>query len=194
MEIELDGATVALDGEANPIAEAALAALQANGARLVETGQESTADILLVSCPLRPGRVTEDPRSVHGAARKAAVAMSERGKGRIVFLLSAVAGMPMRRHPNFSMESAAVLAGMRALAMEFGPKVLVNAVGVGAIEDEAMISGDKAMLSHTPVGRSGTVAEAVAAVLFFCDPLNTYTTGQMLGVDGGWTAGYGRNF
>ncbi|WP_296747409.1 SDR family oxidoreductase [Mesorhizobium sp.] len=196
MEIELDGATVALDGEANPIAEAALAALQANGARLVETGQESTADILLVSCPLRPGRVTEDPRSVHGAARKAAMAMSERGKGRIVFLLSAVAGMPMRRHPLFSMESAAVLAGMRALAMEFGPKVLVNAVGVGvgAIEDEAIISGDKAMLSHTPVGRPGTLEEAVAAVLFFCDPLNTYTTGQMLGVDGGWTAGYGRNF
>ena len=28
----------------------------------------------------------------------------------------------------------------------------------------------------------------------FADPLNTYTTGQMLSVDGGWTAGYGRNF
>ena len=37
-------------------------------------------------------------------------------------------------------------------------------------------------------------AEAVAAALFFCDPLNSYTTGQMLGVDGGWAAGYGRNF
>jgi len=194
MEIEIDGAMVALDGEANSVAEAALAALQANGARLVEAEQAGAADILLVSCPLRPGRVTEDPRSVYGASRKAAVAMSERGKGRIVFLLSAVAGMPMRRHPHFSMESAAVLAGMRALAMEFGPKILVNAVGVGTIEDEALVSGDKAMLSHTPVRRSGTLEEAVAAVLFFCDPLNTYTTGQMLGVDGGWTAGYGRNF
>jgi NAD(P)-dependent dehydrogenase (short-subunit alcohol dehydrogenase family) len=57
-----------------------------------------------------------------------------------------------------------------------------------------MVSGDKAMLSHTPVGRAGSIEEAVAAVLFFCDPLNTYTTGQMLGVDGGWMAGYGRNF
>ena len=83
---------------------------------------------------------------------------------------------------------------MRALAMEFGPKVLVNAVGFGAVEDDAIVSGDKAMLSHTPVGRAGNVDEAVAAVLFFCDPLNSYTTGQMLGVDGGWAAGYGRNF
>jgi NAD(P)-dependent dehydrogenase (short-subunit alcohol dehydrogenase family) len=194
MEIDLNGAAVALDGDSNPIAEAALAALQANGGVLVEGSYARAADILLMSCPLRPGNVAGDPRSLYADARKAAVAMTERGSGRIVFLLSATAGMPMRRHPRFSMENASILAGMRTLAMEFGPKVLVNAVGVGAVEDDTMVSGDKAMLSHTPVGRAGSIEEAVAAVLFFCDPLNTYTTGQMLGVDGGWTAGYGRNF
>ena len=120
--------------------------------------------------------------------------MAERGSGRILFLASATAGMPMRRHPQFSMENASIPAGIRTLAMEFGPKVLVNGVGIGAVQEVTMVSGDEAMLSHTPVGRAGTIAEAVAAVLFFCDPLNTYTTGQMLGVDGGWTAGYGRNF
>jgi NAD(P)-dependent dehydrogenase (short-subunit alcohol dehydrogenase family) len=102
--------------------------------------------------------------------------------------------MPMRRHPRFSMESASTFAGMRALAMEFGPKVLVNAVGFGLIEHDTVISGDKAMLSHAPVSRAGNLDEAVAAVLFLCDPMNSYTTGQMLVVDGGWTAGYGRNF
>jgi NAD(P)-dependent dehydrogenase (short-subunit alcohol dehydrogenase family) len=194
MEIDLDGAAIALDGDSNLIAEAALAALQANGGRLVEGSHAREADILLMSCPLRPGTAAGDPRSLYADARKAAVTMTERGSGRIVFLLSATAGMPMRRHPRFSMENASILAGMRTLAMEFGPKVLVNAVGVGAVEDETMVSGDKAMLSHTPVGRAGSIEEAVAAVLFFCDPLNTYTTGQMLGVDGGWMAGYGRNF
>ncbi|WP_284276759.1 SDR family NAD(P)-dependent oxidoreductase [Mesorhizobium huakuii] len=192
MEIDLNGAAVALDGETNPIADAALAALRANGGTVVEAGD--AADILLISSPLRPGTTGQDPRSQHADARRAALAMAQRGGGRIVFLISATAGMPMRRHPRFSMENAAILAGMRTLAMEFGPKVLVNAVGFGAIEDEIMVSGDKAMLSHTPVGRAGCIEEAVAAVLFFCDPLNTYTTGQMLGVDGGWTAGYGRNF
>ncbi|BCG76982.1 SDR family oxidoreductase [Mesorhizobium sp. 113-3-3] len=192
MEIDLNGAAIALDGETNPIVDAVLAALRVNGGTLVEAGD--AADILLMSNPLRPGTTVQDPRYQHSDARRAAVAMAERGGGRIVFLISATAGMPMRRHPRFSMENAAMLAGMRALAMEFGPKVLVNAVGFGAVEDGTLVSGDKAMLSHTPVGRAGCIEEAVAAVLFFCDPLNTYTTGQMLGVDGGWTAGYGRNF
>lgn len=194
MGIDLNGAAVALDGDGNPVAEAAIAALQASGGRFVEGSHVRQADILLISCALRPGTAMGDPRSLYADARKAAVTMTERGGGRIVFLLSATAGMPMRRHPRFSMENASILAGMRTLAMEFGPKVLVNAVGVGAVEDGTLISGDKAMLSHTPVGRAGRIEEAVAAVLFFCDPLNTYTTGQMLGVDGGWMAGYGRNF
>nr|WP_214470411.1 SDR family oxidoreductase [Mesorhizobium sp. dw_380] len=190
MEIDLAGATIGLEGASNPLVEAALAALRANGGQIV--GRAQPADILLVSCALRPGTAAEDPSILYAAARKMAMAMTVRGGGRIVFLLSVTAGMPVRRHPRFSMESASILAGMRTLAMEFGPKVLVNAVGVGAVEDE--IAGDKAMLSHTPVGRAGSIEEAVAVVLFFCDPLNTYTSGQMLGVDGGWMAGYGRNF
>jgi NAD(P)-dependent dehydrogenase (short-subunit alcohol dehydrogenase family) len=194
MEIDLEGVTITLQGASNPIVDAVLAALRVNGGRVVEGMQEQLADILLISCPLRPGVTAQDSRSSYAGARKIAVAMAERGSGRIVFLTSVVAGTPMRRHPRFSMENASILAGMRTLAMEFGPKVLVNAVGVGAVEDEAMVSGDKAMLSHIPVGRAGSIDEAVAAVLFFCDPLNSYTTGQMLGVDGGWMAGYGRNF
>jgi NAD(P)-dependent dehydrogenase (short-subunit alcohol dehydrogenase family) len=194
IEIDLEGVTITLEGARNPIVDAVLAALRVNGGRVVEGMQVQLADILLISCPLRPGVTVQDSRSLYAGARKMAVAMAERGSGRIVFLMSVVAGTPMRRHPRFSMENASILAGMRTLAMEFGPKVLVNAVGVGAIEDEAMVSGDKAMLSHVPVGRAGSIDEAVAAVLFFCDPLNSYTTGQMLGVDGGWMAGYGRNF
>jgi len=194
MEIDLAGAAITLDGETNPIVDAVLAALRANGGHVVEgVPPRAAADILLISCPLRPGTKAGDPRSLYADARKAAVTMTERG-GRIIFLISAVAGMPMRRHPRFSMENASILAGMRALAMEFGPRILVNAVGFGAVEDDTIVSGDKAMLSHTPVGRAGSIDEAVAAVLFFCDPLNSYTTGQMLGVDGGWAAGYGRNF
>ena len=194
MEIDLAGTAITLDGETNPIVDAVLAALRANGGHVVEgVPPRAAADILLISCPLRSGTKAGDPRSLYADARKAAVTMTERG-GRIIFLISAVAGMPMRRHPRFSMENASILAGMRALAMEFGPRILVNAVGFGAVEDDTIVSGDKAMLSHTPVGRAGSVEEAVAAVLFFCDPLNSYTTGQMLGVDGGWAAGYGRNF
>jgi NAD(P)-dependent dehydrogenase (short-subunit alcohol dehydrogenase family) len=99
----------------------------------------------------------------------------------------------MRRHTDYSVAMASVLAGVRGLAMEFGPKVLVNALGAGAI-GEPLLAGDEAMLSHASVKRAGTMEEITDTVLFFCDPLNTYTTGQLLSVDGGWTAGYGRHF
>ena len=193
MEIDLAGATVVLEGDRNSIAEASFAALIANGGRIAE-GPHAKPDIVLVSCPLMPESANMDPRTILPSVRQTATTMAQRGGGRIVFLLSALAGMPMRRHPEFSADMAGALASVRTLAMEFGPKVLVNAVGVGLAEAGTIISGDAAQLSHIPLGRPGSVREAVAAVLFLCDPMNSYTTGQMLSVDGGWTAGYGRNF
>jgi NAD(P)-dependent dehydrogenase (short-subunit alcohol dehydrogenase family) len=193
MEIDLAGATVILEGDRNLIAEASFAALIANGGRIAE-GPHAKPGIVLVSCPLMPESANMDPRTIVLSVRQTAMTMAHLGGGRIVFLLSALAGMPMRRHPEFSADMAGALASVRTLAMEFGPKVLVNAVGVGLTEAGTTISGDAAQLSHIPLGRPGSVREAVAAVLFLCDPMNSYTTGQMLSVDGGWTAGYGRNF
>ena len=73
--------------------------------------------------------------------------------------------------------------------MTLAPNVLVNAVGVGMIQAAGtLVAGDPAFLRHAAVPRAGTVAEVAAAVLFFCDPCNSYTTGQLLAVDGGWMA------
>jgi NAD(P)-dependent dehydrogenase (short-subunit alcohol dehydrogenase family) len=79
--------------------------------------------------------------------------------------------------------------------MELAPRVLVNAVGAGVIEDgDALVAGDRHMLGHASLGRAGRIDDIVNTVLFLCDPANTYTTGQILNVDGGWSVGYGRNF
>ncbi|MDB5539529.1 MAG: pteridine reductase [Devosia sp.] len=190
MRIELQNTFVALRGEHSPLSAAALDALRTNGAT-VET-VAPMPDILLVSLPLLPV-VGYDPAPLLKAARRTGDAMFARGSGRILFLVSAAAGMPMRRHPDFSVAMAGVLATVRTMAMQLGPKVLVNAVGVGAV-GEPLLAGDAAMLGHASVKRPGSAAEVTDTVLFFCDPLNTYTTGQMLSVDGGWSAGYGRNF
>ena len=190
MRIELQNISVELRGDQNPVAAATLAALRANGATL--DALAPLPDILVMSLPLLPV-AGYDPAPLLQVARQAGDAMFARGSGRIVFLVSAAAGMPMRRHPEFSVAMAGVMATVRTMAMQLGPKVLVNAVGVGAV-GEPLLAGDAAMLGHASVKRPGTVAEITDTVLFFCDPLNTYTTGQMLLVDGGWSAGYGRSF
>ena len=94
------------------------------------------------------------------------------------------------------MRMAGFHALMRTLAMSLAPEVAVNALGAGAIGDGPahLVSGDAAMIGHAAVGRAGTVEEACNVALFLCDPDNTYLTGQLLSADGGWAAGYGRNF
>lgn len=190
MRIELRNTFVELRGDHNLVAAAALDALRANGATVEPVAP--VPDILLVSLPLLPV-ADYDVTTWLQAARSTGDAMFARGSGRILFLVSAAVGMPMRRHPEFSVAMAGVLATVRTMAMQLGPKVLVNAVGVGAV-GEPLVAGDAAMLGHASVKRVGSVAEITDTVLFFCDSLNSYTTGQMLSVDGGWSAGYGRNF
>ena len=189
MHVDLSGTTFSLLGDINPVTAALRDALVANGATL---GDETDPDMLILSFPLLPAEgIATD--ALLARAESIGEAMAQRGHGRILAIISAAAGMPMRRHPDYSRKMAGVLTTVRTLAMRLGPHVLVNAVGVGAI-GEPVVAGDAAMLGHASVKRPGTVAEVVDTALFFADPLNTYTTGQMLSVDGGWSAGYGRNF
>lgn len=85
------------------------------------------------------------------------------------------------------------LPGQSAVAQAANPSSLHGADhALAAVPGNG--AGDDAMLSHVPLGRAGTPADIANAVLFLLDPLNSYTTGQILAVDGGWTTGYGRNF
>jgi len=196
MLVELEGRKAGIFGARHAAAEAVAEALAGNGASVAWLGEEAAAegvDILVLSHPLiaEPG----DGTTLTRAAERAARAMAGRGGGRIVHLVSAMAVIPMRRHADFSAAAASIAASVRALAMNAAPHVLVNAVAAGAIGEEGMLTaGDAAMLSHVPLGRTGSSRDIAHAVLFLVDPMNSYTTGQVLTVDGGWTAGYGRNF
>jgi NAD(P)-dependent dehydrogenase (short-subunit alcohol dehydrogenase family) len=197
LKVNLKGRNAGLIGVRHSIADAAMRAIAANGAEVsfheLDANMDAL-DIALLSHDLSPP-ATLSPSILIEAARRIASSMADRGAGRILHLFSALAIVPMRRHPGFSTAAASSVAAVRALAMNAAPKVLVNAIAIGAIgEPDALAAGDRAMLTHTASNRSGCVSDVANAALFFLDPANSYTTGQVLSVDGGWTVGYSRNF
>lgn len=195
MRIDLEGRRVAIGGVRHALAEAAATALAENGAT-VAFGGDSEPDLLIIAHPLDLDAAYRSDDLI-ALAERTADAMMARGAGRIIHLVPAVAVLPMRRHAAAGPALASVIAAMRGLAMRAAPSVLVNALATGWIADggpEGATSGDAAMGTHVPLGRPGRIEEAVAGLLFLADPMNTYTTGQVVTVDGGWTAGYGRDF
>ncbi|KGM54702.1 pteridine reductase [Lysobacter arseniciresistens ZS79] len=108
-------------------------------------------------------------------------------RGAIVNLVDIYAERPLAGHTVYCMAKAALLAMTRSLAIELAPAVRVNAVSPGAIlwpegggEDESRT----AMLERTPLGRTGTPEEVAEAVRWLLQDA-TYSTGQVLHLDGG---------
>ncbi len=109
--------------------------------------------------------------------------------GGIVNLVDIHGERPLREHAVYGMTKAALIHMTRALALELAPQVRVNAVAPGAIlwaeSDSAMsISAQAALLARTPLGRIGTPGEIADAVRWLLREA-TYTTGQVIRVDGG---------
>jgi len=134
-----------------------------------------------------------------GAARP--MLTSGRG-GRIVNIASVVGLAAMRLQSPFVAAKAGVIHLTRSMALELGPQgILTNAVAPGSIVTELTkklfySDGGKfnakmsAFMEHIPLGRPGTPEEIAEAVLFLSAPESGYINGQVLTVDGGWTAGY----
>lgn len=108
---------------------------------------------------------------------------------RVVNVISVAGLVPLRGAAVHSAHHAALASLTRNLAMELAPDVLVNALAIGALGTD----GGR-LLSHAPLKRAAAPAEIGAALLFLVAPRNTYTTGHVMAVDGGWSIGYARNF
>jgi NAD(P)-dependent dehydrogenase (short-subunit alcohol dehydrogenase family) len=139
-------------------------------------------------------------------SRRAATVMRAQGKGRIINIASIVGLVPLRLQCAFVAAKAGVVNLTRAMALELGPHgILVNGIAPGSTLTEGtkqLFYGEggkfrdnvQRMLDHVPLGRPATVDEIAVAALFLADPENSYMTGHILTVDGGWTAGYTRDF
>jgi NAD(P)-dependent dehydrogenase (short-subunit alcohol dehydrogenase family) len=147
-----------------------------------------------------------DLDGVFHMSRHAVPRMIARGGGRIVNIASVMGLVPARLQSGFVAAKAGVINLTRSMALELAQhNILVNAVAPGSTltaATERFIYGpggaysDKAqsLLSHIPLGRPGKVEEIASAVLFLVAPEASYVTGTTLVVDGGWTAGYIRDW
>jgi NAD(P)-dependent dehydrogenase (short-subunit alcohol dehydrogenase family) len=147
-----------------------------------------------------------DITGLYLVSRAAARIMRRQRRGRIVNISSVVGVVPLRLQCAFAAAKAGVNNLTKAMAVELGKDgVQVNAIAPGSILTDGTRqlfygSDDKPgefasrMLSHVPLGRPGSCADIANAVLFLAAPESAYVTGQVLCVDGGWTAGYTRDF
>jgi NAD(P)-dependent dehydrogenase (short-subunit alcohol dehydrogenase family) len=172
-------------------------------------------DVLLTAAGLnKTGPTTEmDPAdwdavmdgNVRGswlAARSAGRRMLDQGDGGRIVLVSSTRGK--LGHPAgyaaYCPSKAAIDGLTKALACEWGPSAItVNAIAPTVFrseltawmyEDEGPGAAVRAgMLSRIPLGRLGEPADFVGPLTFLLSPASAFVTGQVLYVDGGYTAG-----
>lgn len=122
--------------------------------------------------------------------------MKKQGFGRVMFNASRAAlGAPTRT--AYSATKAGMIGMARTWALELAEHgITVNVVAPGPIQTDNfwdIIPKDSeqeaALAAHIPVGRLGRSEDVTNAFMFFCDPANSFVTGQTLFVCGGTSIG-----
>ncbi|MGR3913296.1 MAG: SDR family oxidoreductase [Gammaproteobacteria bacterium] len=128
-------------------------------------------------------------------ARALAPAMCARGWGRILNIASLQSRLAFDGGIAYGAAKGGVAQLTRAMAVEWSARgVNANALAPGffptamtapLFEDEKIAA---ALAARTAIGRNGRLQDLTGAALFFCAPASDYITGQVLFVDGGFTA------
>lgn len=198
-EYGIDAAAVALDlaDTADTLARARLLAerlprldVLVHNASVYEPSLLEPTEALLTNAREQHAVNATSPLAISAALASLLGDSALPGGGSMVAMLDIhTEGLPRKNHATYAMSKAALGAMVRSLAVDLAPSVRVNGVAPGVIAwPETGPESDEAMqaryLSRVPLDRSGTLEEAAKAVAFLALDA-TYTTGQVLRVDGG---------
>ncbi len=209
-----NGMALRLDVSDEAEVEAAISAVLARHGRLdilvnnagIGTGPDERARIDEVTTEQWDRVLRINLTGLFFVSRAAVRPMIAQKSGRVVNIASVVGLVPLRLQSAYVAAKAGVANLTRSMALELAPHgIRVNAVAPGATETEAWrewiadTSSEKQalytrLMSHIPLGRPGRPEEIAHAALFLASPASSYITGHVLAVDGGWLAGYARDF
>jgi NAD(P)-dependent dehydrogenase (short-subunit alcohol dehydrogenase family) len=125
-------------------------------------------------------------------SQKANAVMQAQPEGGAIVNIASVSGVrPSPGTAAYGAAKAGLLSLTTTLAVEWAPRVRVNAIVAGLIETEqsALHYGDAAGLARVaatvPLGRLGLPEDVANAVLFLVSPLASYVSGAALLLHGG---------
>lgn len=128
-------------------------------------------------------------------AQRANAAMQQQPDGGSIINIASVSGLrPSPGTAAYGAAKAGVLNLTQTLAVDYAPKVRVNAISAGLIRTEQSHlhygddAGIEAVGATVPLGRMGTPADIASACLFLASPLAAYVSGANLVVHGGGEA------
>lgn len=109
------------------------------------------------------------------------------GKGSVINVLSTAAFAVVEPMLAYGTTKAALWTMTRYLARECAPAVRVNAICPGTVQEGGAMKVDSwaRLLPLTALGRVGDSNELACAALFLASDASSYTTGQVIFVDGG---------
>jgi NAD(P)-dependent dehydrogenase (short-subunit alcohol dehydrogenase family) len=168
-------------GEVADFVEAAAAELGGIDLLVNNVGVFRRAEVGALTDELLDEAFAVNVKSAVLATQAAAPHMRRRGGGAVVNVASLGARRPWKAYLPYCTSKAALVMATRCLAAALAPEIRVNAVAPGVLDPPG---ADEAVRARIPAGRFGAHEEAVQAILFLLQDAS-YTTGEVLGLDGG---------